>query len=192
MLKRFAFILLLLPFFYSTVGVGGAYALTEPSFPTCVNPQGTIRVSYSLGNHGIVGKTTLYRGSDAVYTLTSDTLMQCFCPDSGQDAIQTNWWKISSLTLEELKFWQSNGWTLIPDGSLWGLDKAPYLAKNYSYSCNGRGIGGGSDGDVSNASSSTNSKVLSLANTGDLQLIFSLFMLGFLLLAGGRLVSRRK
>lgn len=188
MLKRFAIVFLILTIFYMGVGSSSAYALTLPDFPSCVSPQGTLRVTYSQGNHGIVGRATEYRGSDSVYTLTNDTLMQCFCPDSGQDGIQTNWWKFSSLTFEELKTREADGWILVPNGALWGLESVPYLAKNSNYSCRG-GIGG-PGGEINRLVSTAEAS--SLAGTGGSAQIFALTVTGFLSLFTGLRLRRKK
>ena len=116
-------------------------AVITPSFPSCLNPQGTTKVSYSSGSHGIVGTTAEYTGSDTVYTLSSETQVQCFCSEQG-DGIQTNWWKINSLSQEEIDQFVKLGWTYIPSGANWGLDESSYLAINQNYSCGGGGDGG--------------------------------------------------
>ncbi|MBP7927533.1 hypothetical protein KAZ57_00075 [Patescibacteria group bacterium] len=117
-----------------------------PSFPFCQNPQGVVKASYSSGTHGIPGDSANYTGSDAVYTLTDETLLQCFCAEDA-DGIQTNWWKVSSLSIQDIEYLESLGWVYIPDGSLWGLDNAPYVAKNNDFSCNTGGQGGHNDDD---------------------------------------------
>jgi len=75
-----------------------AYALTIPVFPSCTIPQGTVKAQFGQGTHGIVGSTDTFIGSDSVFTLTEDTLLQCFCPEIGTDGIQTNWWRATGLT----------------------------------------------------------------------------------------------
>lgn len=115
-----------------------AYGLTIPSFPLCESPQGTQKVSYSTGTHGIVGSTATYTGSDTVYTLSGDTLAQCFCPENGT-GIQTNWWKATGLSDEDIQVLKNQGWYFVPNGSLWGLEDAPYVAQNIDYSCNATG-----------------------------------------------------
>ena len=77
------------------------HAVTIPSFPVCTSPQGDIKVSYSEGTHGIVGSTETYTGRDAVYTLSQDTLTQCFCSTDG-NGIQTNWWNAFSLSEDQV------------------------------------------------------------------------------------------
>lgn len=115
--------------------------VTIPSFPSCSNPQGQTIASYQTGVHGIPGDLATYTGSDTVYQLSEDTLTQCFCAENA-DGIQTNWWKISSLSLEEIEFLQAQGWVYIPNGADWGLQEAPYLAQNTKFDCDP-----GDDGD---------------------------------------------
>ncbi len=157
---------------------------TEPTFADCENPQGQLKVYYANGIHGIAGVYTEQSGSDAVYKLTQDTLIQCFCPNEG-NGTQTNWWKVAEMPLEQIAELQNQGWIYIPNGALWGLEEAPYLAKNLSYDChdnNGNdddddeddndGGRGGIGGDIlatgySTARLGIGGQVLGLANTGD-------------------------
>jgi len=150
------------------------YAITIPSFPACANPQGATKVSYSEGTHGIVGSGATYTGKDAVYTLTADTLTQCFCPTEGQ-GIQTNWWKADQISESDIDVLKSQGWYYVPAGQLWGLADSPYVAKNSNYSCLsgssqilGTGIGGGDE----------TGEILGLAATGDSVLVYSSFLIG--------------
>ena len=73
------------------------FAYTLPTFPSCLNTQGTLKVRHTDGPHGIPGDTSTYFGIDSVYTLTDNTLMQCLCPTNG-NGIQTNWWKFNGLS----------------------------------------------------------------------------------------------
>src|SRR3989344_6730467 len=77
-------------------------AVEAPSFPSCVNPQGSVKVSYSSGTHGIVGSNATFSGSDTVYQVSPNTLQQCFCDTSGK-GVQTDWWKIAEISDEDLK-----------------------------------------------------------------------------------------
>jgi hypothetical protein len=108
--------------------------ITTPTFPYCTDPQGVVKITYTEGIHGIPGNYNTNVGSDTVYYLSDDTLMQCFCSING-DGTQTNWWKVSSLTLDQVETLLGWGWTYIPDGSAWGLVEAPYVAFNSSYLC---------------------------------------------------------
>lgn len=111
-----------------------------PTFPSCQIPQGELKAFYPQGTHGIPGSEEEYIGSDAVYFLTEETLAQCFCPIGGE-GIQTNWWKVSELSIEQIDNLIADGWIYVPNGFEWGLEEAPYLAKNETYQCAG-GIGG--------------------------------------------------
>lgn len=109
-----------------------------PNFPACVTATGTVIASYDSGTHGIVGDSGTYTGSDKVYKITDTTLVQCFCSTNGS-GIQTNWWKTSSLTQEQFKQLEADGWIYVPNGAAWGLEDTSYMAKNSNYSCNGGG-----------------------------------------------------
>jgi hypothetical protein len=159
------------------LGVPKALAVTTPTFPICANPQGTVVVSYTSGTHGIPGSPTSYSGSDAVYRLSDTALSQCFCSTNGE-GIQTNWWKVSSLTDSEIAILKSEGWISIPDGSVWGLDSGPYMALNSNYLCGGVGgsvLGLGTGGG----------DILGLATTGNIATVYSVFSLALLLLTVG-------
>lgn len=119
-----------------------AYALTIPVFPSCTIPQGTVKAQFGQGTHGIVGSTDTFIGSDSVFTLTEDTLLQCFCPEIGTDGIQTNWWRATGLTDNDIQILKNQGWFFIPNGALWGLAADPFVAQNINFSCVG-GVGGG-------------------------------------------------
>lgn len=114
-----------------------ALAVTVPTFPSCINPQGSVKAKYDSGTHGIAGDMSQYTGNDTVYRLTDSTLLQCFCPADGS-GIQTNWWKAAGLTDQDIAIMKRQGWIYIPNGSLWGLDEAPYLAYNSTYACGPR------------------------------------------------------
>ncbi len=172
------------------------YAVNAPTFPSCANAQGTIKASYPQGVHGIPGRSEEFKGSDNVYLVTEDTVLQCFCPESGQNGIQTNWWKIPQLTQEEADSFVKQGWVYVPDGSLWGLDKAPYLAQNIDFACrsisNGGGGGGaaGGDGGVGGGIMPAGA-ILGLAVTGNILTIIQLSVIGFVSLISGLLLRKR-
>lgn len=113
-----------------------------PDFPGCTSPSGTPKVIYNSGTHGIVGQGEV-SGSDAVYFVGDSNIMQCYCSVDGR-GIQTNWWKFSSLSHRQIDSLKKLGWIYVPDGQAWGLEKAPYLARNISYSCAVSGVGGSS------------------------------------------------
>lgn len=157
-----------------------AFAVSTPNFSSCGNPQGNLKVSYDSGVHGIVGHTGVYQGSDKVYTLSDTTLMQCYCDGNG--GIQTDWWKVSELDPSEIEELKSQGWIYIPNGALWGLDEAPYLAKNSNFGCGGGssssgGGGGSSSGGEAVLGVSAGGNITTFASTGNLGMIVTL--LGF-------------
>ncbi|KKR11402.1 MAG: hypothetical protein UT39_C0008G0035 [Candidatus Woesebacteria bacterium GW2011_GWA1_39_21] len=108
-------------------------AQTPPDFPSCSNPQGTLKVSYDSGTHYLVGGTAV-TGSDAVYYTGETSLIQCFCADDG-NGVQTNWWRVDSLNQDQIDQLVKLGWTYIPTGSNWGLDDSSYMAMNANYQC---------------------------------------------------------
>ncbi|MEK7165253.1 MAG: hypothetical protein AAB874_00400 [Patescibacteria group bacterium] len=136
-------------------------AVVIPSFPACTDPQGSKKVSYSDGTHGIVGSTATYEGSDTVYTLDGDRLVQCFCPKSGATGVQSNWWKAVNLSNDDIGVLKNDGWNYVPNGALWGLENAPYVVKNNEYACLGTG-----GGEIASGVSQK-LDVLGLASTGD-------------------------
>lgn len=188
MLGRNLFIILGLIVIFLSAFAGTADAATIPSFPSCANPQGTVRVNYDNGTHGVAGDSNSYSGKDTVYTLSENTLAQCLCPANG-NGVQTNWWKVTGLSQEEKDVFVSQGWILIPNGSAWGLDNEPYLAKNSSYSCTTGSLGGVSDSKSILATSAQ--AILGLANTGNI--VFVLFtVLGGLALIGSGIALSKK
>lgn len=184
-------------------------ATVVPTFPQCTAPQGELIVNYADGTHGIVGSTATYNGSDAVYKLSDIALTQCFCATDGT-GIQTNWWKVSSITPEEVTQLINDGWKYVADGSAWGLDPAPYLSQNTTFSCthnNGGGSNGG--GGSSNGSSNSNNNggssggavlaaannlqgVLGLAFTGDSWKLYFALASAFTFLVAGLFLSFKK
>lgn len=178
--------LIALALFLPLLMAGTAGAQTVPAFPQCINPQGTLRVEYNSGTHGIPGDPGEYNGSDAVYQVSEDTLIQCFCAEDGS-AIQTNWWRVSQLSQEDIESLEAQGWNFIPDGSLWGLEEAAYLARNSSYRCKEEDRVGGA------SATAEQSPVLKLADTGGLSLPLLLALIGALSLANGlRLLKRAR
>lgn len=187
------------------------FAIDAPFFPSCLSPQGEVRVYYPDGTHGIVGSSDSYVGSDAVYTLTDDTIEQCFCSTDGV-GIQTNWWKASSLSDEQVEVLKNEGWYYIPDGSLWGLDESPYVAQNTRYSClstpkpsssstsssstssssSNSNSNSSSSSDNNNSSSSSEGSVLGLAATGDSAVLLALFAIATTLIIAGLRQSRHE
>lgn len=188
---KYKIIFLISIFAFHLLAITRVYATSIPTFPSCSSPEGTIKVQYDSGVHGIVGRTEEYRGKDTVYTISDTTLLQCFCSENASTGIQTNWWKVNAITSDEVQQLKNQGWYFVPNGSLWGLSGDPYMAKNIEYSCGGNtgGTGGSSSGGgVISAFTSVNpGSVLGLPATGNDALI-----LGFLLLTLIYLVMRAK
>lgn len=182
------------------------FAYGVPSFTSCLNPQGEVKASYESGTHGIAGQTGLYEGKDAVYKFSENTLTQCFCAENGS-GIQTNWWKIPNLTESEIKTLEAQAWIYIANGALWGLDDAPYMAKNSDYRCKTSGgnvgssdSGSSSDSNSSSSSSSNSStsgitgkigQVLGLASTGNTILVLATALTSGLSLILGLILKKR-
>jgi len=181
MLNRFFIVLSLFFLFSFKINVTSVFAVTTPDFPACTNPTGILRVEHNQGMHGVAGSTAEYKGKDSVYNLNDTQVLQCLCTEDGE-GIQTNWWKISSLSDSDIQTLKNLGWYYVPNGHLWGLDNAPYMAKNGEYECSGSsgGIGGG--------------EVLGLATTGDNALFYGLFGIatGLIFLFLGFLFLRTK
>lgn len=154
--------------------VSAAQAVTTPDFPNCANPQGTLKVSYDEGVHGIVGRSAEYKGSDSVYQVNDNTLLQCFCSEDG-NGIQTNWWKIDSLTEDEIQTLKNLGWSYVPNGALWGLEDAVYMAKSDEYACSGS----------EESDAGTGGQVLGLATTGNIGTLYGFLIAGLGSLAFG-------
>lgn len=153
----------------------GVLAVTPPSFPSCLNPQGETIARYESGSHGVPGRTNDYRGSDTVFKLSGEALTQCLCTDNGQ-GIQTNWWKINSLSDSDVAVLKNLGWIFIPSGAPWGLEDTRYMAINSEYNCKG-GQGG---------------QVLGLAATGNILTLYTLLALGSTSLILGFLLRKSK
>ncbi len=159
-----------------------ALAVTAPNFPSCLSPQGNEIVEYLSGSHGVPGRINDYQGSDRVYDMSPDTKLQCLCQEDG-NGVQTNWWKVSSLTEDQIDVLKKDGWLLITDGSVWGLDTAPYLTKNSDYNC--RAQGGQILESASSTSASNDSQGTVLAATGDKLPIWYLVTVGIVAIVGG-------
>lgn len=158
------------------------HSQTAPPFTSCTSPQGTIKVQHPSGTHGIAGETTNHTGSDTVYNVSGNALTQCFCSDKGE-GIQTNWWKITSLTSTNIAVLEREGWIRIPNGTLWGLEEGEYLAKNAPYICANERVGGASD--------TKSSDVLGLASTGTIIWLLSFLFAGCFFLFIALLLKRR-
>ncbi len=188
--------------FYFRGFVSPSLAADIPSFPSCTNPSGTVKSSYSTGTHGIAGNSSSVSGSDNVYTLNGGNNLQCFCSVDGA-GIQTNWWKANNLSEGEIETLKKQGWVYIPNGKLWGLDDSPYLAINSNYSCKGstndkkddsakNSDGGrGGAGSVLGVATSAVGSVLGLANTGNSVLLFLTALTGIVSTVFGYSLKRK-
>lgn len=190
-MKKITISLILVTLVFISLGKT-AFATDAPSFPSCLNPQGTLKVKYDNGTHGIVGDTGTYNGRDEVYSVSDNTLVQCFCPDNG-DAIQTNWWKTDDFSVDEIKKYQSLGWKFVPNGEQWGLSDSQYMAWNFTYSCHNSS----NNSNNSNSSSNSNSnelgvsQVLALASTGNIVFIYGVAAFGLALIAAGAMIQQK-
>ncbi len=180
--------------------VSPVHAVTEPTFASCLNPQGEVTAKYADGVHGIVGQPDGVRGEDTVYKNGSQDFVQCFCPPDGA-GIQTNWMNAANLSEDERKSFIYAGWNFVADGSAWGLTADPYLAKNMSYSCRGNGTttgttqsatasvsnssGSSSGSSSSNSNPSSIGQILGLAYTGNVIYMYALAVIGAASLIAG-------
>src|SRR3989344_9531538 len=179
---------------------GQSHAATPPTFPSCANPQGTVISSNSTVPHGVPGNSNSFNGTDAVFRIGEDTIVQCLCPSNGA-GIQSNWWKINGLTQAEIQVFQSQGWILVSDGAAWGLPAGPYLVQNVAFSCPGGGNGGGPGDGRSDGRSdgrgggsvlgAATGSVLGLATTGNSAFILGVFLIGVTLFFSGLILNHR-
>lgn len=171
------------------VSFNAAKAVNDPPLFTCGLPVGTT-IANTTGTHGIAGDFSTHTGNDIVYNVDGAHVLQCFCPDNSIDGVQSNWWKVDSLSESDKDFFVRRGWVLIPNGSLWGLDNSPYLVKNDSYSCGDQGgVAGasasqsGSQGSVLGAST--------FAGTGTEQAIVTFAVLSVLFGTAAFVIAKR-
>ncbi len=182
-------ILFLLLLILQLIVVTPVRATSEPQFPSCVVPRGNIKAHYDTGSHGIIGQPQLFVGSDSVYEVSENTLIQCFCPAEGSEGIQTNWWKIGQVTEDEVNRLKNIGYYYVPTGKVWGLEDTSYVAKNINYVCktvSGVSSESGTGGQITAEAASTIAGDV-LAATGSSKVIFTLsglilitFVLGLL------------
>ena len=171
------------------------FAIDIPAFSTCSAPTGEVIANYSEGIHGIVGETAEYTGSDVVYKMNEWQIVQCYCPPNASQGIETVWWKYQSLNETDVSTLVKQGWVHIPTGKVWGLDDAPYLAKNTRFECRGNGASGngGSSGDTGNGTGGPTGYgeilgITSLADTGSQQV----FVIGGMILCGVAIIALLK
>ncbi|HZZ98687.1 MAG TPA: hypothetical protein VFG51_02015 [Candidatus Saccharimonadia bacterium] len=135
-MKLFAVLALVL--FLLTISSQTVWAVNDPPLFSCGAPVGTLIANTNDGVHGIAGDTGIFIGSDQVFRIDADHVLQCFCPSNAQGT-QSNWLKVSGMSQTDLDFFQRRGWKFIPDGSVWGLDSAPFLVKNDGFVCGNKG-----------------------------------------------------
>ncbi len=97
-------------------------------FPSCSSYIGINgNPHYDFGNpHQIVGEEGKRYGRDDVYALENGNYLQCFCPDGGNNGIQTNWLRTNDPII---------GW-FFENGLQWNLGNYNYAAQNLDFSCN--------------------------------------------------------
>ena len=111
-----------------------------PEFPQCpVGYDGDFSHydRYNNNPHQIVGGPLLYGGDD-VYSLENGNYLQCFCPDEGNQGIQTNWWRTDDIL---------DGW-FREFGTQWNLGDYWYLTQNSDFICDSGDTGGDGDPEV--------------------------------------------
>ncbi|HSA83531.1 MAG TPA: hypothetical protein VLF20_01440 [Patescibacteria group bacterium] len=96
--------------------IGSVSAIVFPDFGSCLNPRIAASQVNSGTNHGVVGSSTAYSGTDSIYRLSDGNVLQCLCQDNG-DGIQTIWFRASSMTQEDSAYLLANGWIYVPTGS---------------------------------------------------------------------------
>ncbi len=153
-MKKLSIALLTLLFLHSFVSP--TFALSEPPTFTCEAPVGNTIADFNEGTHGIAGESATFVGSDIVYSVDSDHVLQCFCPTDSNSGIQSNWAKLNDTSEETINYYQKLGWSYVPNGTAWGLDDSAYIVKNEYFGCHGD-RGGISDSGSSSSSSSNNS-----------------------------------
>lgn len=176
-----------------------SFAAPNTDFSSCGNPQGSIRSSFPNGTHGIVNNSGTYAGSDTVYSLSNGNAMQCFCGSNGE-GIQTDWLKNTGFTDDEIAILKKQGWTSIPDGSLWGLEPVQYFAMNSSYACketvgpvnqsnpspsNNNSTNSSSNNSTGSVLGASTTVLTGLANTGNSLLFYTVLTLGIALISFG-------
>jgi hypothetical protein len=172
---------------FLSVAAKSALAIASVEFPSCLNPQVTASQVNIGTSHGVVGKNTPYSGTDSIYQLNNDNVLQCLCTNNGT-GIQTNWLRVGVLSQNDINDLIGQGWVYIDNGELWGLKSGPYLAKNIEYTCHS--TSGSSNG--TSAGVTLQQGVLGLAGTGNLTAIYGLIMMGLILFFVGTLLSRVK
>lgn len=153
---------------------------------TCITPSGEKIVTYADGIHGIVGDFRTFTGRDEVFALGNENTLQCFCAKDGS-GVETIWW--SSFPEDSVDELTASGWIYVPNGSLWGLEPKPYLAKNTNYTCSADTTSSTGGTQVSD----NGGEVLgeTLAATGGKGIILALIFSGAFLLSAGIVLKLR-
>ncbi len=150
--------ILLIFFVLFHLSVQQSFALNEPPIFSCQSPVGSTIADFNEGTHGIAGDSATYVGSDRVYQIDSNHVVQCFCPHDSNDGIQSNWAILTDTSEETINYYQKLGWTYVPNGTAWGLSNSGYIVQNVSYACHGdRGSYTPSDSNNNNSSNSNSS-----------------------------------
>lgn len=116
--------------FLATASAANANAV--PDFGSCLNPQWGKTQENVGSNHGVVGLGS-FAGVDSIYR-NGGNVLQCLCTNDGR-GYQTNWLKADNMSEGQKSSLKSQGWMYVPYGKDWGLDDAPYMAKNVEYTC---------------------------------------------------------
>jgi hypothetical protein len=145
-------------------------------FGSCLNPRVAASQVNVKNNHGVAGTTTTYAGTDKIYNLSNGNTLQCLCPDNGK-GIQTNWLSTKNMSQADISQYKHDGWIYVVTGSTWGLADVPYLAKNSDYACK-------------SVQPQTQSKVVTLASTGNVIAIYGLVIAGIFSLIAGLLLKK--
>jgi hypothetical protein len=200
----------MVPAFFALAGTAHANPV---NFGSCLNPQwGASQVNYSsTASHGVIGVGT-FAGTDTIYGSGANVL-QCLCTPEGK-GYQTDWMSAEGFSESLINTYKKEGWMFVATGSLYGLKDVPYLAKNSEYACQAPSCSPTPTQEVSGTPTPTSATptptavpgptatpeskvggavataVNSLANTGNLGLIYSLFLTGAIALVLGLILKR--
>jgi hypothetical protein len=176
--KLFTIILALILSLTAVQPVAASGAKTNGvEFGSCVNPQWSVSQVNKGNDHGVVGHTESYAGTDTIYKSGGNAL-QCLCIENGK-GVETKWMDASGLSDSQVATYKKEGWIYVATGSNWGLKDVPYLAKNSDFACKSK--------------EAAAPKVSTLASTGNVSFIYFLILMGAAsLIAGLTLGFRRK
>lgn len=197
----------MVPAFFALAGTAHANPV---NFGSCLNPQwGASQVNYSsTASHGVIGVGT-FAGTDTIYGSGANVL-QCLCTPEGK-GYQTNWMSAEGFSESLINNYKKDGWMFVATGSLYGLKDVPYLAQNSEYSCQNctptptettgtptptstsptpTGVPGPTATPESKVGGAVATVTNTLAQTGNLGLIYSLFLTGAVALVLGLILKR--